>query len=134
MKLSLPWRRRASRELRREDVPYVSAVAAARVVEAGRLGAARIGHGVRLVDALHDPARRHLVDDVKAMGLHLEVCPTSDVHTGAAASVAQHPITELWLAGVSLSYHTDNPLMSCTSLSAPPQGSPKRAASSVVTP
>lgn len=89
---------------------------AERVVEAGRLGAARIGHGVRLVDALHDPARRHLVDDVKALGLHLEVCPTSNVHTGAAPSVAKHPITELWLAGVSLSYHTDNRLMSCISL------------------
>jgi adenosine deaminase len=89
---------------------------AERVVEAGRLGAARIGHGVRLVDALRDPARRGLVDEVKAMGLHLEVCPTSNVHTGAAPSVAMHPITELWLAGVSLSYHTDNRLMSCISL------------------
>lgn len=90
--------------------------AAERVLEAGRLGAARIGHGVRLVDALRDPARRALVDEVKALGLHLEVCPTSNVHTGAATSVAQHPITELWLAGVSLSYHTDNRLMSCISL------------------
>ena len=86
---------------------------AERVVEAGRLGAARIGHGVRLVDALHDPARRGLVDEVLKMGLHLEVCPTSNVHTGAAASIATHPITELWRAGVSLSYHTDNRLMSC---------------------
>jgi adenosine deaminase len=89
---------------------------AERVVEAGRLGAARIGHGVRLVDALHDPARRHLVDEVLALGLHLEVCPTSNVHTGAAASVATHPITDLWRAGISLSYHTDNRLMSCISL------------------
>ena len=87
--------------------------AAERVVEAGRLGATRIGHGVRLADALHDPARRHLVDEVLAMGLHLEVCPTSNVHTGAAASIALHPITALWQAGVSLSYHTDNRLMSC---------------------
>ena len=86
--------------------------AAERVVEAGRLGATRIGHGVRLVDALGDPARAHLVDAVKAMGLHLEVCPTSNVHTGAAASIASHPITALWQAGVSLSYHTDNTLMS----------------------
>ena len=90
--------------------------AAERVLEAGRLGAARIGHGVRLVDALRDPARRGLVDEVLALGLHLEVCPTSNVHTGAAASVAAHPITELWRAGVSLSYHTDNRLMSCISL------------------
>jgi len=86
--------------------------AAERVLEAGRLGARRIGHGVRLVDALADPARRHLVDEARALGLHLEVCPTSNVHTGAAASVATHPITALWRAGVSLSYHTDNRLMS----------------------
>jgi adenosine deaminase len=86
---------------------------AERVVEAGRLGATRIGHGVHLADALHDPARRHLIDEVLQMGLHLEVCPTSNVHTGAAKSVASHPITALWRAGVSLSYHTDNRLISC---------------------
>ena len=87
--------------------------AAERVLEAGRAGARRIGHGVHLVDALRDPQRRHLVDEAIALGLHLEVCPTSNVHTGAAASIASHPITELWRAGVSLSYHTDNRLMSC---------------------
>jgi adenosine deaminase len=87
--------------------------AAERVLEAGRLGALRIGHGVRLVDALHDPARRALVDEAIARGLHLEVCPTSNVHTGAATSIASHPITALWQAGVSLSYHTDNRLISC---------------------
>jgi adenosine deaminase len=86
--------------------------AAERVLEAGRLGARRIGHGVRLADALADPARRALVDEALALGLHLEVCPTSNVHTGAAASVANHPITALWRAGVPLSYHTDNRLMS----------------------
>ena len=87
--------------------------AAERVLEAGRLGAARIGHGVRLVDALNDPSRRDLFDEALALGLHLEVCPTSNVHTGAAASLASHPITALWQAGISLSYHTDNRLMSC---------------------
>ncbi len=87
--------------------------AAERVLEAARLGARRIGHGVRLVDALADPARRALVDEAKDRGLHLEVCPTSNVHTGAASSVGTHPITALWQAGVSLSYHTDNRLMSC---------------------
>ena len=34
---------------------------------------------------------------------------------GAADSVAAHPIAALWQAGVSLSYHTDNRLMSCIS-------------------
>jgi len=87
--------------------------AAERVLQAGRLGASRIGHGVRLVDALQGSARAALVDEVRAMGLHLEVCATSNVHTGAAVSIAAHPITALWQAGVSLSYHTDNRLMSC---------------------
>ena len=45
-------------------------------------------------------------------GVHLEVCPTSNVHTGAATSIATHPITALWRAGLSLSFHTDNRLMS----------------------
>jgi adenosine deaminase len=88
---------------------------AERVLEAARLGARRIGHGVRLVDALRDPARAGLVEEARALGLHLEVCPTSNVHTGAASSIAQHPITPLWQAGLSLSYHTDNRLMSCIS-------------------
>ncbi len=90
--------------------------AAERVLEAAEHGAVRIGHGVRLADALADPARRHLVDAVIARGLHLEVCPTSNVHTGAYRSLEAHPITALWRAGVSCSYHTDNRLMSMVSL------------------
>jgi adenosine deaminase len=86
---------------------------AERVLQAGRLGARRIGHGVRLVDALHGARSGSLVEEAKALGLHLEVCPTSNVHTGAAESIAAHPITALWRAGVSVSYHTDNRLMSC---------------------
>ncbi|MES2957797.1 MAG: adenosine deaminase family protein [Pseudomonadota bacterium] len=85
---------------------------AERVVDAMHLGARRVGHGVRLVDALQDPERRALVDEVLAGDIHLEVCPTSNVHTGAAASIPEHPITALWRAGLSLSYHTDNRLMS----------------------
>ena len=85
---------------------------ALRVLEAVHLGASRIGHGVRLVDALAHPECRGLVDEVLTRQVHLEVCPTSNLHTGAAASMATHPITALWRAGVSLSYHTDNRLMS----------------------
>jgi adenosine deaminase len=90
--------------------------AAERVIEAAEHGAVRIGHGVHLADALADPARRHLVDEVIARGLHLEVCPTSNVHTGAYPSLAAHPITALWRAGVSCSFHTDNRLMSMVSV------------------
>ena len=76
------------------------------MLEAARLGAARIGHGVRLADACGDPAARRLVDEVARSGLHLEVCPTSNVHTGAAASLAAHPIAALWRAGLSVSAST----------------------------
>ncbi len=91
--------------------------AAERVVEAARLGATRVGHGVRLVDALRDPRRRALVDEVIERGLHLEVCPTSNVHTGAAPSIAAHPIVALHRAGVSVGVNTDNRLMSRITLS-----------------
>jgi adenosine deaminase len=89
---------------------------ALRVVEAARLGATRVGHGVRLVDALHDPSQAWMVDKVRAFDLHLEVCPTSNVHTGAAPSIAAHPIGALWRAGLSVGFNTDNRLMSRISL------------------
>jgi adenosine deaminase len=89
-----------------------------RVLEAVRLGAARIGHGIRLADALPGAIGRDeaLVDAVRASGAHLEVCPTSNVHTSAAASIAAHPITALWRAGLSVGVNTDNRLMSRISL------------------
>ena len=90
--------------------------AAERVLEAARLGATRIGHGVRLADWLGTPEGEERLAEVRARGLHLEVCPSSNVHTSAAASLAEHPIGALWRAGLSLSYHTDNPLMSCTTM------------------
>ena len=88
-----------------------------RVLEAVRLGAQRIGHGVRLADLIADliadgPATAELLAELKAHPTHLEICPTSNLHTGAAASLALHPIHALWRAGVSLSFHTDNQLMS----------------------
>jgi adenosine deaminase len=86
---------------------------AERVIEAGRLGAQRIGHGVRLADVIGTPQGEAMLAEVRERGLHLEVCPTSNVHTGAAASIASHPIRRLWDAGVSLSFHTDNRLISC---------------------
>lgn len=83
-----------------------------RVLEAARLGATRIGHGVRVADLLRGPRRDAVLGELRERGVHLEVCPTSNLHTGAAASLAEHPIVALWRAGVSLSYHTDNRLMS----------------------
>ena len=83
-----------------------------RVLEAVRLGAQRIGHGVRLVDLLDEPHAAEALDGLRRQRVHLEICPTSNLHTGAAASLALHPIHALWRSGLSLSFHTDNPLMS----------------------
>ena len=86
-----------------------------RVLEAARLGAQRIGHGVRLADLIAEPgaAASALLAELRQRDVHLEICPTSNLHTGAAASMALHPIHALWQAGVSLSFHTDNRLISC---------------------
>lgn len=89
---------------------------ARRVLEAVELGAQRIGHGVRLADLLGSPEGDKAIERLAAARVHLEVCPTSNVQTGAARSIAEHPIRVLWDAGVSLSFHTDNHLISCTNL------------------
>ncbi len=91
--------------------------AAPRVLEAARLGAARIGHGVRLADALEGRDGAALIAEARTRKVHLELCPTSNVHTGAAASIAAHPIGALHRAGLSVSFHTDNPLMSRVTMS-----------------
>lgn len=86
-----------------------------RVIEAGQLGATRIGHGVNVVrQAGHEQPRWS--DQARDMGLHFEVCPSSNVHTGAASSLAEHPIAAMLAAGLSVSCATDNRLMSATTL------------------
>ena len=88
-----------------------------RVLEAAVLGAARIGHGVHLMDDEGSTSQQQRVDRARDMGLHFEVCPTSNVHTGAAASLATHPLRRMLEAGLSVSCSTDNRLMSGVTLS-----------------
>ena len=83
----------------------------ARVLEAAALGATRIGHGIHIVD--DDTNLRR----ARELGLHFEVCPSSNVHTGAAPSLAAHPLRCMLDAGLSVSLSTDNRLMSGVSLS-----------------
>jgi adenosine deaminase len=82
-----------------------------RVIEAIRLGVTRIGHGVRVMD---NPV---WVEQARASGVHFEVCPSSNVHTGAAASLATHPFGAMTAAGLNLSCSTDNRLISQVTLS-----------------
>lgn len=88
----------------------------ARVLEAASLGASRIGHGVNIMKGdAHEVANR--VAEARDRGLHFEVCPTSNVHTGAYPSLAEHPIRAMFEAGLSVSCSTDNRLMSGVTLS-----------------
>ena len=91
--------------------------AGSRVLEAARLGATRIGHGVKIMDAANDVEQRAWTDQARALGLHFEVCPTSNIHTGTAASMATHPLRAMVAAGLSVSVSTDNRLMSGVTLS-----------------
>ena len=47
----------------------------------------------------------------------LEMCPSSNVQTGAAASIAEHPIGLLTRLRFRVTVNTDNRLMSGTSMS-----------------
>lgn len=88
-----------------------------RVLEAAELGATRIGHGVNIMNASSPNEREYWLARAREKKLHFEVCPSSNVHTGAAPSLSDHPIRRMLQAGLSVSCSTDNRLMSGVSLS-----------------
>jgi len=84
------------------------------------VGAQRLGHGVRLVDDMEVAAGEvtHLGPVAQAVfdaGLALEVCPTSNMHTGMFTDPALHPLGLLHRSGFAVTINTDNVLMSQTS-------------------
>jgi adenosine deaminase len=85
-------------------------------------GAERLGHGVRIVDdiTLREDGRvllGSLAAYVRDRRIPLEMCPTSNVHTGAAPSMAEHPFGLLRRLRFRVTINTDNRLMSGISLS-----------------
>jgi adenosine deaminase len=84
-------------------------------------GAERLGHGVRIVDDIQvtDGQIRlgRLAAFIRDRRIPLELCPTSNVHTGAAPSIAEHPIGLLRKLRFRVTVNTDNRLMSGVSLS-----------------
>jgi adenosine deaminase len=85
-------------------------------------GAERLGHGVRIVDDIvvrpdGRVALGRLAAFVRDRRVPLEMCPTSNVHTGAAASIEEHPIDLLRRLRFRITVNTDNRLMSGITLS-----------------
>ncbi|MEU2438824.1 adenosine deaminase [Streptomyces rubradiris] len=79
-------------------------------------GAQRIGHGVRLTEDIVDGKLGRLASWVRDRRIALEMCPTSNLQTGGAASIAEHPITALKDLGFRVTLNTDNRLVSGTSM------------------
>jgi aminodeoxyfutalosine deaminase len=74
------------------------------------LGAERIGHGT---SSVQDPA---LVEHLVEHGIPLEVCPTSNIATRAVDSLENHPIRQMYDAGVTVTVNSDDPPMFGTTL------------------
>ncbi|MCX6452229.1 MAG: adenosine deaminase, partial [Actinobacteria bacterium] len=67
------------------------------------LGVTRIGHGSNVAS---DP---EMLEWVRAKGVTIEVCPTSNVLTGAAPSLKEHPVVDFVKAGVKVALGDDDP-------------------------
>lgn len=85
-------------------------------------GADRLGHGVRLVDDITSdtggpPTLGRLAAYVRDKRIPLELCPSSNVQTGAARSIAAHPFGLLAQLRFRVTVNTDNRLMSGCSMS-----------------
>jgi adenosine deaminase len=80
-------------------------------------GTDRLGHGVRIVDDITAGGTLgRLAAYVRDKRIPLEMCPSSNVQTGAAKSIAEHPIGVLRKRHFRVTVNTDNRLMSGTSM------------------
>lgn len=78
-------------------------------------GAQRLGHGVRITDDIEGDRLGSLAAEVRDRRIPLEMCPRSNVDTGAVGSIADHPIDRLLRLGFVVTVNCDNRLMSGTS-------------------
>ncbi|MFF4019949.1 adenosine deaminase [Streptomyces sp. NPDC001843] len=111
----------AFEHLRRESVPFTIHAGEAHglpsIHQAVQVcGAQRIGHGVRITEDIVGGKLGRLAGWVRDRRIALEMCPTSNLQTGAADSIAEHPITALKDMGFRVTVNTDNRLVSGTTM------------------
>jgi adenosine deaminase len=84
-------------------------------------GAERLGHGVRIIDDIDfstpEPQIGRLAAYIRDRRIPLEICPTSNLQTGIAQTIKEHPIGKLSHLRFRVTVNTDNRLMSRTSMS-----------------
>ena len=85
-------------------------------------GTERLGHGVRIADDIQISRQGsvrlgRLAAYIRDRRIPLEMCPTSNVQTGAAPSIALHPLRVLRQLSFRVTVNTDNRLMSQVTLS-----------------
>jgi adenosine deaminase len=79
-------------------------------------GANRIGHGVAIMEDITADGLGDFAAYVRNEQIALELCPSSNVQTGAATSIAEHPFGRLADLGFCVTVNADNRLMSATTL------------------
>jgi aminodeoxyfutalosine deaminase len=94
------------------SVPHAGEVAGPESVRGAleALGADRVRHGIRSVED------ESLLRELRDRKIVLDVCPISNVRTGAVGSIDEHPLRQLVAAGVRCSISTDDPAMFDTDL------------------
>jgi adenosine deaminase len=75
------------------------------------INASRIGHGVKSFES------KSTMELLKEKKILLEICPTSNIHTGTVESIESHPVKEFFDFGIEISIGDDDPITSRTRVS-----------------
>ena len=82
--------------------------------------ASRVGHGISAIEDISDDGGEIVLGKIASELVHrnipLEICPTSNIHTGIVDLMEDHPVNEFLNAGIQVTINTDNRLMSSTCL------------------
>ncbi len=102
-------------EVRKMEMPFTihagECGSVENVVEAVRLGAARIGHGIAL------GGHKEAIELCKEKRIGIEMCPISNQQTKAVSDILEYPMWAFLDAGLLVTLNTDNRMVSNTSIS-----------------